>query len=54
MKNKLLKKTTKLYRFSAEKASGFPTGTGGDPTNTTITVLTTISRVGPVQNRTRK
>jgi hypothetical protein len=49
MKNKLVKKTTKLYRFQPVITAAPPTTLGGDPTNTTITVLTTVSRVVPVQ-----
>lgn len=54
MKNKLLKKTTELYHFQPGNAGGPPTKSGGDPTNTMITTLTTISRVDPVIRRTRK
>lgn len=54
MKNKLVKKTTKLYRFHPGIAGVPPTSTLGDPTNTTITVLTTVSRVEPVQRRSGK
>ncbi|MDT3401041.1 hypothetical protein [Mucilaginibacter terrae] len=37
------KKTSKLYRFNPlSESNGFET-TVGDPTNTTITILTTVS-----------
>ena len=45
MKKLITKKTTKLYHFKGT-SPGNLSQTVGDPTNTTITVLTTVSSVG--------
>lgn len=54
MKNKLVKKTTKLYRFHPATGGIPTTPTVGDPTNTMITTLTTASRVAPLGRGTGK
>jgi hypothetical protein len=42
------KKTSKLYRYQVGIIAGQSDTTVGDPTNTTITILTTVSHVNLV------
>jgi len=51
MKNLLMKKTNKIYSYNQLAGSGPADTIIGDPTNTTITVLTTVSGPARLGNR---